>query len=181
MSRREELLSAAMHYVGEHGLATLTLRPLAAALGTSDRMLVYHFGSREGLVVALLDRAFADLATVWQGRQATRPSDLVRVLWQTFAEPGVRVALRLYLEAASLAGTDELWREQLAPAASSYLHTAEQWLVEAGMSPAIAPSAARLASATLDGALLQLGIDGDRDAATEAVELLARQLDSLID
>ncbi|PSJ30658.1 TetR family transcriptional regulator [Streptosporangium nondiastaticum] len=179
MSRREELLNAAMNYVGEHGLATLTLRPLAAALGTSDRMLVYHFGSREGLVVALLDRAFADLAVMWRGRQVAKPSDLVRVLWHALAEPGARVAVRLYLEAASLAETDELWRERLVPATSSYLRTAEQWLVGAGMSPVAAPGAARLASAALDGVLLQLGIDGDRVAATETVELLARQLDHL--
>ncbi|QLE75280.1 TetR/AcrR family transcriptional regulator [Streptomyces rectiverticillatus] len=181
MSRREELLSAAMRYVGEHGLATLTLRPLAAALGTSDRMLVYHFGSRERLVVALLDRAFADLAALRQGWQGGKPSDLVRVLWQAFTEPGVRAAHRLYLEAASLAGTDELWREHLMPPTSSYLRAAEQWLVEAGMPPAVAPSAARLASAALDGVLLQLGVDGDQAAATEAVELLARQLDHLTD
>ncbi|WP_367133987.1 MULTISPECIES: TetR/AcrR family transcriptional regulator [Streptomyces] len=120
-----------MRYVGEHGLATLTLRPLAAALGTSDRMLVYYSGSREGLVVALLDRAFADLAVVWRGQQVTKPSDLVRALWQALAEPGARVAVRLNLEAASLAEVDELWRERLVPATSSYLRTAEQWLVGA--------------------------------------------------
>ncbi|MFF2023504.1 TetR/AcrR family transcriptional regulator [Streptomyces sp. NPDC058171] len=181
MSRREELLSAAMGYVGEHSLAALTLRPLAAALGTSDRMLVYHFGSREGLVVALLDRAFADLAVVWRGQPVAKPSDLVRALWQAFEEPGVRVAMRLYLEAASLAGTSELWSEQLAPATAAYLHTAEQWLVETGVPPAIAPQAARLISATLDGLLLQLNIDGDRGAAEGAVELLARHLDGLSD
>ncbi|MFI9202861.1 TetR/AcrR family transcriptional regulator [Streptomyces sp. NPDC053048] len=181
MSRREELLSGAMGYVGENGLATLTLRPLAAALGTSDRMLVYHFGSREGLVVALLDRAFDDLTDMWRTQQVAKPSDLVRALWQAFEEPGVRVAMRVYLEAASLAGTDELWRRQLAPATSAYLRAAEQWLVEAGLAPAVAPGAARLASAALDGLLLQVGIDGERGAATEVVELLARQLDDLAD
>jgi AcrR family transcriptional regulator len=181
MSRREELLSAAMRYVGEHGLATLTLRPLAAALGTSDRMLVYHFGSREGLVVALLDRTFADLAAAWHGQQVAKPSDLVRVLWRALGEPDSRVAMRLYLEAASLAGTDSLWREQLTPATAFYLRTAQEWLVEAGTDPAVAPAAARLASAALDGLLLQLGIDGNQAAAEEAMELLARQLDRLAD
>ena len=179
MSRREELLSGATRYVGEHGLATLTLRPLAAALGTSDRMLVYHFGSRERLVVALLDRAFTDLASVWEGRRVERPSDLVRGLWRAFEEPGSRAAMRLYLEAASLAGTDPLWREHLAPATSLYLDTAKRWLVDAGMDPGVAGPAARLASASLDGLVLQLGIDGDRAAAEESVELLARNLDGL--
>ncbi|MFD9792030.1 TetR/AcrR family transcriptional regulator [Streptomyces sp. NPDC059070] len=168
-----------MEYVGEHGLSTLTLRPLAAALGTSDRMLLYHFGSREGLVTALLDRAFDGLAAVRQEQRFAQPSDLVRVLWQAFTEPGMRVAVRVYLEAASLAGTGEPWRAQLAPATTAYLGAAEQWLTEAGIPSSLAPSTARLTSAALDGVLLQLGIDGDEAAATEAVELLARQLDTL--
>ena len=48
--RRQELLDLATDRVLEDGLIGLTLRPLAAAIGTSDRMLVYHFGSRDALV-----------------------------------------------------------------------------------------------------------------------------------
>jgi AcrR family transcriptional regulator len=43
--RRHDLAEAATDYVLEHGLLDLSLRPLAAALGTSDRMLLYHFGA----------------------------------------------------------------------------------------------------------------------------------------
>jgi AcrR family transcriptional regulator len=35
------------------GIADLSLRQLAAAIGTSHRMLLYHFGSREGLLAAV--------------------------------------------------------------------------------------------------------------------------------
>jgi AcrR family transcriptional regulator len=35
------------------GIADLSLRELAAAIGTSHRRLLYHFGSREGLLVAI--------------------------------------------------------------------------------------------------------------------------------
>ena len=45
-TRRDELAEAATDYVLEHGLIGLSLRPLAAALGTSDRMLLYHFATR---------------------------------------------------------------------------------------------------------------------------------------
>ena len=55
-SRRERLAEDATDYVLEHGIAGLSLRPLAAALGTSDRMLLYHFGSKDALV-AEVDRA----------------------------------------------------------------------------------------------------------------------------
>jgi AcrR family transcriptional regulator len=59
VSRREELLDQVTDHVLEHGLIGLTLRPLAAAIGTSDRMLIYHFGSRDALVSAVVDRATA--------------------------------------------------------------------------------------------------------------------------
>jgi AcrR family transcriptional regulator len=51
---RTALLDALSAYVLQHGLNTASLRPLAAAAGTSDRMLIYHFGSKDGLITALL-------------------------------------------------------------------------------------------------------------------------------
>jgi AcrR family transcriptional regulator len=53
-ARREELASAAADYVLAHGLSDLSLRPLAASLGTSARMLVYYFGSKEQLILDVL-------------------------------------------------------------------------------------------------------------------------------
>src|SRR3954454_9299152 len=53
-SARERLLAAAMEHVAGHGVANLSLRGLAAALGTSHRMLIYHFGSREGLLIEVI-------------------------------------------------------------------------------------------------------------------------------
>ncbi|QYJ06482.1 TetR/AcrR family transcriptional regulator [Qipengyuania flava] len=52
---RETLLPLLAAHVMQHGLAELSLRPLAKAAGTSDRMLIYHFGSKGQLVAALLD------------------------------------------------------------------------------------------------------------------------------
>ncbi len=49
-SRRDEVAQAATDYVLEHGLVGLSLRPMAAELGTSDRMLLYHFASKDDLV-----------------------------------------------------------------------------------------------------------------------------------
>ena len=52
---RETLLPSLAAHVLEHGLGSASLRPLAKAAGTSDRMLIYHFGNKEQLVVDLLD------------------------------------------------------------------------------------------------------------------------------
>jgi AcrR family transcriptional regulator len=49
------LLDAMAAHVLAHGLTTASLRPLARSAGTSDRMLIYHFGSKDRLVAALVD------------------------------------------------------------------------------------------------------------------------------
>src|SRR6202042_45384 len=53
-SPRDKLLDAAIEYTSAHGMGDLSLRALAAALGTSHRMLIHHFGSKEGLWVAIV-------------------------------------------------------------------------------------------------------------------------------
>src|SRR5258705_10074843 len=70
--KRSVLLEAATDHVLEHGMAGLSLRPLALALGTSPRMLLYHFGSKEQLVTDVLAAARArqaDLTTAWDAEQ----------------------------------------------------------------------------------------------------------------
>lgn len=52
---RSETLDRMSDYVLDHGLGAATLRPLARAAGTSDRMLIYHYGTKEGVIGALLD------------------------------------------------------------------------------------------------------------------------------
>lgn len=82
---RETLLPLLANHVLEHGLAGASLRPLARAAGTSDRMLIYHFGSKEGLVSALLlhlsDIYATTLDTAFpQGRAASRRDCAATVL-----------------------------------------------------------------------------------------------------
>ena len=52
---RETLLPLLAAHVLERGIAGLCLRPLAKAAGTSDRMLLYHFGTKDKLVAELLE------------------------------------------------------------------------------------------------------------------------------
>jgi AcrR family transcriptional regulator len=103
---REELVSAAGDYVLEHGMADLSLRPLAQALGTSPRMLLYHFGSKEQLVMAALDetrRRQAELLTAYLGEQPDAdPADVFRRLWRWLVSPAHLPFLRLFLEVYAL-------------------------------------------------------------------------------
>lgn len=58
--RRAEIVEAAYEYVLGAGLAGASLRPLADAVGSSTGVLRFLFGSKDGLVAAVLDRARAD-------------------------------------------------------------------------------------------------------------------------
>ena len=51
---RERLLRRAIDHIADRGLSDLSLRELAAAIGTSHRMLIHHFGSKEGLWVEVI-------------------------------------------------------------------------------------------------------------------------------
>jgi len=103
--RRARTLSKAADYVLEHGLAGLSLRPLAAALGTSTRMLLYDFGSKdalvdeilaeirrreEGLLVELQADAGEDPATmldaVWRWASAERRAPFMRLFFATYVD-----------------------------------------------------------------------------------------------
>src|SRR5262252_1692209 len=100
--RRDDLLRQAYGYALEHGLADLSLRPLAAAIGSSPRVLLYLFGSNDGLIRPLLARARSDeLAFLEQARVAGQGdlAAMVRVTWQWLAAEPVRPLLTLWAEA----------------------------------------------------------------------------------
>ena len=82
---RERLLAAAMDHVAQHGVGDLSLRGLAAALGTSHRMLIYHFGSREGLLIEVIRTVEAQqraaLATLLLDEDAP-PAETMRRMWK---------------------------------------------------------------------------------------------------
>jgi AcrR family transcriptional regulator len=98
--RRARTLAAAADYVLENGLEGLSLRPLAAALGTSTRMLLYDFESKEQLVDAILAeirRRLAErlaelqsegddadtLAEIWNWVSAGERAPFMRVFFET--------------------------------------------------------------------------------------------------
>ncbi|WP_432189895.1 TetR/AcrR family transcriptional regulator [Streptomyces sp. Tue6028] len=111
-AKRSALLDQVRAYLIRNGLADLSLRPLAQALGTSDRMLLYYFGSKERMVseaIALdkqrpLLRSRALFGTDASPKDPASLRRLLEELWRRFNTPGLRGALPLYLEimAASL-------------------------------------------------------------------------------
>jgi AcrR family transcriptional regulator len=105
---RRALRERAVDYVLSHGIADLSLRPLARALRTNARMLVYHFGSRDGLMGAILEgiREREDARIeVWfkSGRRSRTLGNFLRWYWRELTLPGTRSAARLIFELYALA------------------------------------------------------------------------------
>lgn len=105
---RHRLTEQAIDYVLEHGIGDLSLRPLAKALKTNARMLVYHFGSREQLMRAILlglrereDRRIRQWFKT--GRVPRTMSQFLRWYWQRASSRQARPAVRLIFELYGLA------------------------------------------------------------------------------
>jgi AcrR family transcriptional regulator len=173
-ARREELLEAAYRFVLARGLAGMSLRPLAAAVGSSPRVLLFLFGSKDSLVRALLARARADEVGLLRRLGDDPPVGLTRAgaeIWGWLADPEHRGLLRLWLEsyARSLVEPDGPW-------GGFALATVRDWLalLASAQAPRERDSAAglrrrTLVLAVLRGALLDLLADGDVDRTTAAV------------
>lgn len=102
MNRRDDLLARVTDHVLEHGLIGLTLRPVAAATGTSDRMLIYHFESRDALVSAVVaeatERAIAAVRTLPASPDVR---GAVNLLWSAYREGELNRCLDVYCQAAA--------------------------------------------------------------------------------
>ncbi len=151
--RREVLAEAATDYVLEHGLIGLTLRPLAAALGTSDRMLLYHFADKSDLVASVL-RASNDRSV--RGIRALSPSDGPRAavldLWDLVSAPDQARCQRLYVEAAALGVLGaEPFASVVREANELWLGALADHLVASGLQVAVSGRVARLVEATFMG------------------------------
>ncbi len=167
--RRKELLELAYAYVRDHGIAELSLRPLAAAIGSSPRVLLFLFGSKDGLIRALLARAREDeLARL--APEATLPAT-AEALWNWLADPAHRPVLRLWVEAyaRSLVETDGPWAGFAAATVRDWLDVLarSQPVAERDTEAGLARRTAVLA--VLRGAALDLLATGDQQRTTAAV------------
>jgi len=174
MSARERLLAAAMDHVAQHGVGDLSLRGLAAALGTSHRMLIYHFGSREGLLIEVI-RAVEEqqrAAAAEALRDADAPSaDTMRQMWQRIADPALWPNERLFFEvyAQALQGSPHA-QPLLDGIVDDWVEPLAEIAVAQGRPEAEARAEARLGVAVVRGLLLDLLATGDREAVDAAME-----------
>jgi AcrR family transcriptional regulator len=101
---RDQLLGRVVTYAATAGIAGKSLREIAQGVGTSHRMLIYHFGSREGLIAAIVADIEAQqravLATIAEG--ANSPRDVLLGLWEQLTRPELLPFVRLFFEVFGL-------------------------------------------------------------------------------
>jgi AcrR family transcriptional regulator len=167
--RRQQLLDAAVAYVITHGVADLSLRPLAEALDTQAPVLLHHFGSKEELLVQILNGVRDRLRSIARNARNDDPSSGLDAVWAWVSAPEHDRFFRLFFEGYALA----LRRPDLY---TGFLDTVVQdWLDD--LSPSMDPASATLAVAATRGLLLDLLATGDRgrvDAAMTKLSWLVR-------
>jgi len=173
-SSRQRLLQAAIAHVAAAGLADRSLRDLAAAIGTSHRMLIYHFGSKEGLMRAIVEAVEAQQRTFFARFVADPSVDPLAVglaIWRQVSDPALANNVRLFFELYGLA-------LQGRPGTAGFLdHVVDAWLEPLiqygllhGLPLAAARADARLGLAVSRGLLLDLVATGDRAAVDAAYQ-----------
>ena len=187
LEMKRELLDRVVAYLAEHGLGDMSLRPMAAALGTSPNRLVHHFGSKQELLAAALAQATRiqeDVRDGWLRRHPdmSKTTEL-RKWWKWLNDSPANLALtRLGLEAATLEATHTglsgdvraeqigVWREQI-----------EQKLISEGIPRTTAVIEASLLKGMFTGVIVDLMATGDRVRLTKALELGLRRTEAVLE
>lgn len=159
---RSKLLERVMEEAGNNGLVDRSLREMAAAVGSSHRMLIFHFGSRAGLVAAVVEAVetaqrelLSELAD-----QVTSPSELVLLLWQHVSSPELRPFVRLFFDCVALSDGDDL--------TDSWLDVAQ--VVTDKLEVAVDEVELRMGVAVTRGLLIDVLTTGDAEQATKSIE-----------
>jgi AcrR family transcriptional regulator len=179
--RPEELRNAIVRYLVKHGLSDLSLRPLAKALGCTPRVLLYHFGSKEKMIIEVLAHVRrgqrASYGRIEQGSFA----ESYLTVWKRMSAPESEPLFRLYFEIYGIAlRHPRLYRSFLQ-------HTIEDWLklmtneFDAELHhPRQARAIATVVLAGLRGFMLDFCTTHDRKRVDQAVELWLRSVDSML-
>jgi len=174
---RQALLDRCVAYLQESGFSDASLREIAAGAGTSHRMLIYHFGTREQLLADVVGRieaaqreALADLV-----EQEDDLLEINRRFWRRLSDPALAPAERLFFEIYSHALYGRSWTAQFRETVvSAWVEPLVELLIRHGYPEQEARQRARLGMAATRGLLMDLLLTGDRQAVDAAADLMAR-------
>ena len=166
-SRRGQLLDTLVDEFAAGGVGGRSLRDVAAAVGTSHRMLLHHFGSRDGLLVAIVEEVERRQMTVLPDLPSD-PAGHFAAMWADVRRPELRQFERLFFECYARAANAEQPFDRMIPGA------VDDWLkLTAGLAE---PAAARLGLAVIRGLLLDLVATNDEAGVDAAADVFAQLL-----
>ena len=176
------MLSAFVDYILKNGMSDLSLRPAAAAIGTSPRMLLYYFGSKEELMAAAIAQArtrdiemFAREAQKWG---EASPAQIFRAIWKWYAGDRRAAYRRFFFEVYGIAlQNPKTFGAFLETVGADFLSFIETALIARGFRRREARAVATLHVASSRGLLLDLETTGDRARVDAAAELVAQSLE----
>jgi AcrR family transcriptional regulator len=171
---RQRLLDAAIEHVSESGFSDLSLRSLGSALGTSHRMLIHHFGSKEGLwveIVRTVEQRQRDLLGELLPDPEAPFADAMRVWWRHISDPSLWPNERLFFEiyGQAIQGRPHT-TELLDGIVDDWVEPIAELSVARGIPRSVAVAHARLGVAVTRGLLLDLVATRDVEAVDAAME-----------
>jgi AcrR family transcriptional regulator len=184
--RRTALLDEVVAYLGKNGLANVSLRPMAAALGVSVNTLMHHFGSKDDLLIAALRRSGRiqqDVERRWLAHRPRRSqTDLLRLWWRWITDSPMNLAIaRLGIEAAAMEATlGGLPRQVRGEQIGLWRSNIESRLIAEGVPREIAVVEASLAKAMFTGLVVDLLATGQKARLTRALELGLERLEQVV-
>ena len=168
--RKQELLDAIVAEVERGGIGDRSLREIGAAVGTSHRMLIHHFGSREGLLTEVVRKVEADQRRFLESLDLL-PDQAMDEMWQRLSDPRLWPTERLFFECYARATRGE------PPFASLLPGLVDDWLDAAEGRGLVWPgdaraerARARAGLAIFRGLLLDLVATGDREGVEDAFQ-----------
>jgi AcrR family transcriptional regulator len=170
--RKQEIIEAVIAYLLKHGLADVSLRPLAAKSGTSSRLLIYHFKSKDGLLAEVLLAMQARVRRSCEELLAKATNDRrgkvpLRLFWDWATDEDNFPYLKLLYELQVLAiQNPSAYAKYLEESSVSWLQFALSAMSEERRTPELAT----LCSALFDGLFLDFMSTGDRKRTTRALE-----------
>jgi AcrR family transcriptional regulator len=182
--RREDLLEASIEYLLTHGVGNLSLRPLAAHVGSKARLLIYHFGSKDALIadamIVVRDRVQKAFAEVVHDGQGFSPSQIITTFWKWATSRDHQPYLKLFFEVHGLALQDPAqYARYLEGAVASWVE-----MMAVTLPPALSPkrrhALASLAVGTVVGLLLDFLSSGNKTRTSDAVAIFADSFGAIV-
>ena len=179
--RPGELRDAIVRYLIRHGLAGLSLRPLAKELGCTPRVLLYHFGSKEKMVIEVLAQIRDQQRIAYGKVEAASFAEACKTIWRRMSAPDSEPLFRLFFETYGMAlRQPRLYKVFLRDTIEDWLRDIADPLCREGYDQREARAFATIVLAGLRGFMLDFCTTHDRKRLDHAVGLWLGTLDAML-